>query len=87
MELPANNVSQKLYNTLLPNCQKENPAACCTRDNVLQNFYKKSPKNLWNTASNYQGGPGYSLCNDNTLARQCFLSQYYNYLSRNNTLN
>jgi len=85
--LPANNISQKLYYEQLPNCEKTPAAPCCTRDLTLQGFYKKVPNNLWNTATNYQGGPGFSRCTDDALVKQCFMSQYYNYLSRNNTLN
>lgn len=86
--LPANNISQKLYYSILPNCEKgSNPAPCCTRDLGLQSFYEKSPRNLWNSATNYQGGPGFNRCTDEALFKQCMLSQYYTYLSKNNTLN
>lgn len=90
--LPANNISQQLYYKNLPDCDNRfgqdnfRPAPCCTRDLILNNFYKRAPKNIWNTASNYQGGPGYSACTDDAFVKQCFLSQYYNYLSKNNTL-
>lgn len=90
--LPANNISQQLFYKVLPDCNNTfgqadfQPAPCCTRDLILNNWYKKAPKNLWNTASNYQGGPGFNACTDNALAKQCFLSQYYNYLSKNNTM-
>lgn len=90
--LPDNNISQKLFYQMIPQCQKQygqkdfTPAPCCTRSEVLGTFYKKTPQNLWNTATNYQGGPGFNRCTDDALFRQCMLSQYYNYLSKNNTL-
>lgn len=86
--LPANNISQKLFYTLLPNCQKSaGPVSpCCTRDLRLQSFYEKSPRNLWNSATNYQNGPGFSRCTDDAFFKQCMLSQYYTYLSKNNVL-
>lgn len=90
--LPANNISQQLFYKQLPNCQKpygENgssftPAPCCMRDIQLNDYYRKAPVNLWNSATNYQGGPGFSRCTDDALLKQCFLSQYYTYLSKNN---
>jgi hypothetical protein len=88
--LPANNISQQLFYTLLPNCEtgvSRGPVApCCQNDLKLESFYKAAPKSLWNTATNYEGGPGFSNCTDEALVKQCFLSQYYNYLSKNNTL-
>lgn len=90
--LPANNISQKLFQLTMPNCNKpyeDNnfvPAPCCTNDLRLQQYYKKTPRNLWNTATNYQGGPAFSRCTDNALFRQAMLSQYYTYLSGNNSL-
>ena len=90
--LPANNVSQQLFNRDLPNCDNRynqpnfKAPACCGRDQSVQKWYREAPSNLWNTASNYQGGPGFSACTDTAFARQCFLSQYYNYMSKNNVL-
>lgn len=92
MELPSNNISQKLFYQIMPQCQKRGqdqnfvPAPCCALDTSLMSFYKKTPTNLWNTATNYQGGPGFNRCTDEALFKQCMLSQYYNYLSKNNTL-
>jgi hypothetical protein len=86
MSLPANNISQQLFQHLLPNCISQTPAPCCSNDLRLQTFYKAAPQNLWNTATNYQGGPGFNNCTDDAFAKQCFLSQYYNYLSTNNQL-
>lgn len=82
--LPANNISQKLYFSQLPNCTGSIPAPCCERDTKLEKWYKVAPENLWNTATNYQGGPPFSTCTDDAFLKQCFLSQYYNYLSKNN---
>ncbi len=92
--LPANNISQKLYYENLPNCEQRYddkgnqvpPAPCCQRDLNLQSYYKKSPKNIWNAATNYQRGPGFSSCTDNAFLKQCMMSQYYTYLSKNNIL-
>ena len=90
--LPANNISQKLYYENLPNCEQRygtphtTPAPCCERDLNLQSYYNKSPKNIWNAASNYQRGPGFSKCLDDTFLKQCMMSQYYTYLSKNNIL-
>lgn len=87
--LPANNISQQLFYKQLPNCQKtanQTPAACCANDLRLESFYNKTPVNLWNTATNYQGGPGFNRCTDDALFKQCLLSQYYTYLSKNNSL-
>lgn len=84
--LPSNNISQQLYDKDLPNCSGNRPAGCCKNDLELGLWYKKAPVNLWNTASNYQGGPPFSSCTDDAFTRQCFLSQYYNYLSKNNVL-
>lgn len=89
--LPANNIAQQLFYKVLPDCQNRfgtnsEPAPCCNRDLQLGLWYKKAPTNLWNTATNYQGGPGFSACTDEALTRQCMLSQYFNYLSKNNTL-
>lgn len=90
--LPANNISQKLYYENLPNCEQRygsphtTPAPCCERDLNLQSYYNKSPKNIWNGASNYQRGPGFSKCLDDTFLKQCMMSQYYTYLSKNNIL-
>lgn len=92
--LPANNISQKLYYENLPNCEQRYddkgnqvpPAPCCERDLNLQSYYNKSPKNIWNAAANYQRGPGFSKCLDDTFLKQCMMSQYYTYLSKNNIL-
>jgi hypothetical protein len=86
MSLPANNISQQLFFKQLPNCESNNPAPCCSRELSLENWYKSAPQNIWNTVSNYQGGPPFSACTDDAFVKQCFLSQYYNYLSKNNTL-
>lgn len=93
--LPANNIGQQLFFTDLPNCtnrfdQKDSqfkPAECCTRDIELQKWYNQTPTNLWDTASNYEGEPPFNACTETAFARQCFMSQYYNYLSKNNQLN
>lgn len=90
--LPANNISQKLFYEDLPACTNRDgvadfkPAPCCSRDAELQKWYNKTPTNLWNTASNYEGEPPFSDCTEIAFARQCFTSQYYNYLSKNNEL-
>lgn len=90
--LPANNISQQLYYKELPQCNKGfgesnfQPQPCCKRNLELGQWYKKTPQNIWDTASNYEGGPGFDSCTDIAFARQCFLSQYYNYLSKNNVL-
>ena len=90
--LPAINISQQLFYKNLPPCENIlgdknfKPASCCTSDLELGQWYKKTPTNLWDTASNYQGGPGFSQCNDIAFARQCMTSQYFNYISKNNTL-
>jgi len=90
--LPANNIGQKLFDTDLPACDNRfgekdfTPAPCCTRDKDLQKWYRSTPTNIWNTASNYQGNPPFNNCNETAFARQCFMSQYYNYLSKNNQL-
>jgi len=83
--LPANNIAQQLFQKNLTSCS-QNPQPCCNRDILLGLWYKKAPKNLWNTATNYQGGPPFDLCTDNAFEKQCFLSQYFNYLSKNNTI-
>ena len=90
--LPANNIAQQLFYKNLPDCDNRfgqtnfQPAPCCARDLELGQWYKKAPKNIWNTASNYQGGPPFDMCTDSAFTKQCMLSQYYNYLSKNNTL-
>jgi hypothetical protein len=87
--LPANNIGQQLFNRDLPSCETGNgrqPAPCCTRDNDLQKWYRSTPTNLWNTATNYEGGSPFSACTDTAFARQCFMSQYYTYLSKNNVM-
>jgi len=87
--LPASNISQQLFNAQLPQCMKPNvqQPECCANEDILNSFYKKTPVNLWNTASNFQGGPPFNQCTDDALFQQCMLSQYYNYLSGNNKLN
>lgn len=90
--LPANNIAQQLFYKVLPDCNNHfgqpnyQPTPCCARDLQLGLWYKKSPTNLWNTATNYQGGPPFNSCIDDAFVKQCFLSQYFNYLSKNNTL-
>ena len=84
--LPSNNISQKLFYQLTPQCTGDQPSPCCTRDMALQSFYKKAPNNIWNTATNYQGGPGFNQCTDDAYFKQSMLSQYYRYLSKNNSL-
>lgn len=85
-QLPANNIGQQLFYKELPDCMSENPAKCCTRDKELQKWYVQTPHNLWNTASNYEGEPPFNTCTDIAFARQCMTSQYYNYLSKNNSI-
>lgn len=90
--LPANNIGQQLFYRDLPNCDNRfgqndfTPAPCCTRDKDLQSWYRSTPTNIWDSATNYEGGSPFSACNDIAFARQCFMSQYYNYLSKNNQL-
>ena len=84
--LPAINLSQKLFQATLPSCDGPSPAPCCTNSSKLQNWYVNTPMNLWDSASNYEGGPGSDQCTETALARQAFLSQYFNYLSHNNVL-
>jgi len=86
LPLPANNISQQLFYKQLPNCMGNQPDPCCTNDLELQHFYRKVPVNLWNTGSNFQGGPPFSDCTEDAFFQQCMLSQYYNYLSGNNRL-
>lgn len=83
VKLPANNVSQQLFYSNLPDCNV-NPEPCCTNDLALQSWYNKTPKSLWNTATNYEGGPGFNSCTDTAFFRQCLMSQRYNYISNNN---
>lgn len=85
-ELPSNNISQRLFYKLMPPCKENSTKPCCIRDQELQTFYKKAPKNLWNTTTNYEGGPPFDNCTDDAFFKQCMISQYYNYLSKNNTL-
>ena len=91
-QLPANNIGQQLFFRDLPECTNHfqvkdfKPAQCCNRDLTLQQWYRETPRNLWNTASNYEGNPPFNACTEQAYARKCFLSQYYNYLSKNNEL-
>lgn len=80
--LPSYNLAQQLFNKELPSCAQGAP--CCKKDNELNKWYTKTPQNIWNTASNYEGEPPFSQCTDIAFTRQCFLSQYFNYLSKNN---
>lgn len=90
--LPANNIGQQLFFRDLPDCTNRfgqsnfQPAQCCDRDQQLQKWYNRTPTNLWSAASNYEGEPPFSACTDTAFARQCFMSQYYNYISKNNQL-
>ena len=84
--LPSINLSQKLYDLQLPKCSGDKPESCCLRDLELEKWYKATPTILWDTATNYQGGPGISACTEQAFARQCMLSQYYTYLSKNNSM-
>lgn len=84
--LPANNISQQLYFKQLPQCNYNDPAhspSCCTTGSKVQSYYQKTPQNLW---KDVRGVVGTNQCTDDAFAKQCFLSQYYNYLSENNTL-
>lgn len=83
--LPANNIAQQLFQKNLPSCN-HNHHPCCNRNIQLKKWYEKAPKNLWNTATNYQGGPPFDSCTDKAFEKQCFLSQYFNYLSKNNNV-
>lgn len=87
---PNANVSEKLFHTLLPNCTTPDPSgkypSCCKNSMNLEQWYKHTPNNLWNAVSNYEGGQAMDNCTDDAFTKQCFLSQYYTYLSKNNSL-
>ena len=90
--LPANNISQQLFQNTLANCtvplgSSQKPAPCCASDTKLEKWFLRNPTNLWNSATNYNGGQGFSKCSNDAFIRQCMLSQHYKYLSHNVTLN
>lgn len=92
--LPANNISQKLFQSQLPNCEKPlgapsswEPSPCCLKAHKLGEWYDSAPINQWNVAGNNEGGPPFNKCTEDAFMKQCFLSQHYTYLSGNNTLN
>jgi len=91
--LPANNISQKLFDSQLAQCNKPygsppswQPSPCCSKSLKLGEWYQSAPVNLWNTVGNDEGGPGFDSCNQQAYIKQAMLSQHYNYLSGNNTL-
>ena len=91
--LPADNVSQKLFQSQLPNCDKPygapstwEPSPCCFKANKLGEWYDSAPVNMWNAAGNGEGGPPFNNCTEDAFVKQCFMSQHYNYLSGNNKL-
>ena len=91
--LPANNISQQLFQSQLQNCVKpygENnwePSPCCLKSHKLGQWYDSAPVNLWNVAKIGEEDPSLNSCTEEAFIKQCFLSQHYNYLSKNNTLN
>jgi hypothetical protein len=91
--LPASNISQKLFESQLPNCERSlgapadwQPSPCCLKSIKLGSWYDSAPVNLWNTAGNHEGGPPSNNCTEDAFLKQCFLSQHFNYLSGNNTI-
>ena len=92
--LPSNNISQKLFQSQLPNCEKPltadaswQPSPCCLGQHKLGAWYDSAPINQWNSAGNHEGGPPFNKCADDAFVKQCLLSQHFNYLSGNNMLN
>lgn len=83
--LPYTNVAEQLFYSTLPQCGQtgENPK-CCTGQNNLIAWYNNAPKNQWNQATNWQGGPGVNECTEQAFLNQCLLSQHFNYISGNN---
>lgn len=83
-KLPANNISQQLFFKQLPQCHYRAEMSepwCCRAQIKTSNYYNKTPYNLWkdvNLPTNQ--------CTDQAFQKQAFLSQHYNYLSKNNTL-
>ena len=86
---PINNVGQQLFSRDLPNCSNRfnqpnfKPNSCCGKDQNVESWYKKTPSNLLNVSS-YDGEQAQNSCTNIAFAKQCFMSQYYNYLSGNN---
>lgn len=90
--LPANNISQQLFQSTLANCitplgSNQPPSPCCAGDTKLEKWFLRNPTNLWNAASNYNGTQGFDKCNNDAFIKQCLLSQRYTYISGNNSLN
>ena len=92
--LPSNNISQKLFESQLPNCEKPlnapsdwAPSPCCLKAHKLKGWYTSAPVNAWNEAGNHEGGPPFNSCTEDAFIKQCLLSQHFTYLSGNNTLN
>lgn len=89
LDLPANNVSQQLFNLQLQRCSPKlneknfRPAPCCGGSLNLNKLYKDEPVDFSTTSSS----PNLNTCIQEALFRQSVLSQYYNYLSQNNKLN
>jgi len=91
--LPADNISQKLFDSQLVDCVKPygspatwEPSPCCLKAHKLGEWYDSAPVNQWNSAGNNQGGPPFNACTEDAFIKQAFLSQHFNYLSGNNTL-
>ena len=90
--LPPNNVSQQLYNAVLPNCippagsKNFTAPKCCNQGRKLQQWFEGTPRNLWNTASNWEGGQAFGACTEEAFVKQCLMSQHFSYLSKNNSL-
>ena len=90
--LPPNNVSQQLYDSELPNCiaplgrKGYTYPHCCRQTRKLSEWFENTPRKLWNTASNFQGGQAFDACTESAFVKQCLLSQHFTYLSKNNSL-
>lgn len=85
-QLPAYNLSQKLFYSQLPQCDKKEPDSCCSDTFRLNRWYESSPQNLWNQVRSSTGGPPSDNCIQKAFYQQCLMSQHYNYLSGNNKL-
>ena len=90
--LPPNNVSQQLYDSELPNCiaplgkRDYQYPRCCAQTRKLNAWFEDTPRKLWNSASNWQGGQAFDACTESAFVKQCLLSQHFTYLSKNNSL-